>query len=210
MRYCEAMAMALLRYILALFLLMASGCGYTLQSQHSKDLEKEGIRKIFISPVVNNTYHSGIDSVVYNALLRSLSTFRGVTIVQDPENADAVLSATINQADSFVSASVSANNLAPANLPNASILISDYLVATQYNAVLGCSFNLLRRNPPPGKKGTLWAGSFNRSQLYQASNQLSSLGTTSPLINDSEFDRTILSISHDMMIDVREAMLARF
>jgi hypothetical protein len=85
------------------------------------------------------------------------------------------------------------------------------LIANDYNAILTCTFTLTRRESIPGHPaGTVWAGNFSRSKLYPGSNQLGVLGTTSGLINDSELDRTILDISHDMMVDVREAMLSRF
>jgi hypothetical protein len=85
------------------------------------------------------------------------------------------------------------------------------LIANDYNAILTCSFQLIRReaylNHPAG---TVWSGEFSRTKLYPGSNQLGVLGTTSGLINDSEFDRTIIDISRDMAVDVRESMLSRF
>ncbi|MDR3608766.1 MAG: LPS assembly lipoprotein LptE [Oligoflexia bacterium] len=191
-----------------------TGCGYTLQGTHSHELEKEGVRKVYVAPVRNDTYKAGIENVVYNALLQSLASYNGVHLVSEPEDADAVLSAIVTRADTEVAATGAASGLSPNTIGSAlSSILPPYgsvYVATYYNAVLGVSFSLNKRHIESGKRANIWSGAFNRSQLFPASNQLGSLGTTSMLINNSEYDRAIRSVSKDMMSDVREAMLARF
>lgn len=189
-------------------LTLGSACGYTLQTAKSFELEKEGIHKIYIAPLVNDTYKSGVENVVFNALTRSLSVYRGITLVQNPGDADAVLSGSIANADSLVNSIATASNLNPSGFAPDSF--SSLQVASEYLAILSCSFTLTRRVSVKKGSDTVWSGSFSRSKPFSASNQLAGLGTTSPLINDSEFDRTLADIAQNMMADVREAMLARF
>jgi hypothetical protein len=187
-----------------------SGCGYSIRGGKNGALEKEGIRKIYVAPAVNDTYRYGVENVVYNSLIRSLSAYSGIKLVSDSNVADAILTSRVTQASSQVSSTSFANALNPTGIPTPASFGS-LLIATEYNAILSCSFLLVRREPLPGHPaGTVWTGSFTRSKLYPASNQLGVLGTTSGLINDSELDRTILDISHDMMVDVRESMVSRF
>lgn len=187
-----------------------SGCGYSIRNGKNGALEKEGVHKIYISPVVNDTYRYGVENVVYNSLVRSLNAYSGIRLVSDPAVADAVLTGRVTQAVSQINSSTLANALNPPGLPLPQSFGS-ILIANDYNAILTCSFQLVRReavvNHPAG---TVWSGEFSRTKLYPGSNQLGVLGTTSGLINDSEFDRTIIDISRDMAVDVRESMLSRF
>jgi hypothetical protein len=194
--------------------LLLSGCGYALQGTHSHELEKEGIRRIYVTTIRNDTYKPGVENVAYNELLQSLSAFRGIQLVSSPEDADAILTGVVSTAESQVAGTGAAPSLNPQTigvaLPVIQPSFQTIYIATLYNAVLGVSFTLTRRNPKSGQKAIIWSGSFSRTGIFPASNQLGSLGTTSQLINSSEFDRAVHDISKDMMIDVREAMLSRF
>lgn len=196
--------------------LLSSCAGYYIRKSAGNALEKEGVTKIYISPLQNDTYRYGVENVVFNALVRNMAAFGGIRVVQDPEIADAVLTGKISQADAVVTSTTSAGQLNPINIlsPTSNSLqqyeFGSIYVAASYNAVLTCSFTLVRRNPGPKQKPVVWSGSFTRSSPYPATNQLGALGTTSALINDSEFDRTVLQVAHDMTIDVREAMVDRF
>jgi Lipopolysaccharide-assembly len=197
-------------------LLFQSCGGYYIRRSEGNALEKAGVRQIYISPIENDTYRYGVENVVYNALVRSMASFGGVRVVQDAEIADSVLTGKVTQADAVVASTTSAGQLNPINILSASsnhlqfFEFGSIYVASSYNAVLTCSFKLVRRNPGPKDKPVVWSGTFSRSSPYPATNQLGALGTTSALINDSEFDRTVLNVAHDMTIDVREAMVDRF
>lgn len=197
------------RFFLALLLGVPSlmGCGYNLQTSSSAWLEREGIRKIYVTPLVNNTYKSGVENLVYNALLRAMLSNRRLALVHDPEQADAVLGGAVVRAQFGPSASATGDQLNPIGTGSAYNKIS---VATEYVAELSCSFSLTRRNVAPGGTAILWTAGFTRAKPFSASNQLSSLGTTSALINESEFDRSLQELAQSMMADVRESMVARF
>ncbi len=186
------------------------GCGYGFQNSRNPLFLKEGIRKVYVSPVVNNSYKAGIENVIYNSLIRAMAASGRVVLVQNSEDADAVLQGTVVTAVYGRSAATSTvAGLNPAgiglNLPT-----RDYVISTEYTATLSCSFVLARKHPSPSKKTQIWASSFARSKPFPAANQLDVPGTTSPLINESEFDRTLSDISKSMMDDVHESMLAMF
>src|SRR4051812_3163965 len=86
---------------------LATGCGYTLQTSENTLAEKQGIRKIYVQALVNNTYKAGVENLVYNSLIKNLTAHRRITVVQDPELADAVLTGTVDQANYTASASAS-------------------------------------------------------------------------------------------------------
>lgn len=202
---------------------LLTGCGYSLQSTyHSPALEKDGIHKIYIAPVVNNTYKSGVESVVYNALVRSMVAFKGYQLVKNPAQADAILSSTVNSAESQVAAPVTANQLNPSTLQAQALRFSAVQVASSYNALLTCNFVLARNVPkadknikpallpPKIRNPVVWATSVSRFMPFPGSNQLGVLGDTSPLINDSEFDRALQQLAQQTATDVREGIVSRF
>lgn len=187
------------------------GCGYTLQGSGSPILEKQGVKRIYITPLVNNTYKSGVQNLVYNALARALSGSQHLQLVSRPEEADAILGGTVHTARYDVANLVSAKDLRPreAAKPYEEVL-SNIQVASTYRAVLDCGFSLNHRNPPAGRPAKLWSGSFSLNKPFSGANQLSTAGTTSALINESEFDRALGDLAAQMMADVRENLLARF
>lgn len=191
---------------LGLALALAS-CGYSLQTSDSSALDKEGIHRIYVRPMVNNTYKSGVENLVYNTLLRALSGNRRIQLVRSLEEADGIFSGTVNEARFYSSAAVTGDLLKPVGTGGQ---FANLAVASEYTSTVHCSFALTRRLTPPGKNPTVWSATFSRSKPFPASNQLGSLGTTSALINDSEFDRSLSDMVQSMMGDVRESMLARF
>ncbi len=189
-------------------LLALSGCGYHFQRSESPLLEKEGIRRIYISPLVNNSYKPGAENLVYNVLLKALTVNRYIRLVEDPSLADATLSGSVSRAEYGPSASAAANSVSPL-ISNGSLYQKVY-IATEYSAGLDCTFTLTRRNPGRDQRALVWSGNFSRSKPFIASNQLGAFGTTSALINESEFERALGDLAQSMMGDLRESMLSRF
>lgn len=184
------------------------GCGYTLQGVHSQILEKEGIRRIFIAPVINNSYKSGVENQVYNALLKKLANQYSIIFVRSPEEADAVLQGVVQSALYAMSAPTTGDQLPKS--PGGTGDFSKIQIASVYQSRLDCSFSLVRRNPPSGKPAEVWNVSLSRTLPFPGANQLGALGTTSALINESEFDRSLSEMAQAMALDVRESILNRF
>ena len=189
-----------------------SGCGYTLQRSRSELTEREGVYRIFVEPLKNNSFKPGIENVVFNQLVRTVSVGRRVELARSKDDADAVLSGRVDQAEYVVSNFVEARGRQSAGdvNPGRDDLYFSTAVAAEYTATLGCSFELKRLHARPGQKETLWTSSFSRYRPFPASNLLGIAGNTSALINDSEFDRALDLLAHGMMGDLHESMLAMF
>jgi len=197
-------------FLFGLALPLAS-CGYALQTSRSPLLEREGVRKVFVEPLTNNSYKPGVENLVYNALIRTLSSYKRVVLVSQREEADAILTGNVSGAGYAPSALAGVGGLNPAGLAaERSIPTKDFSVASEYSASLSCAFALTRRNPQPGQRGALWASTFTRTSPFPALNQLDVVGTTSALINESEFDRALRNMANSMMADLHESMLAMF
>ena len=195
-------------FVSGLFLL--TGCGYTFQRAQSTVYEKQGVRKIFVAPLLNNTYKAGAENLLYNAAVKKIAMFRSFTIVSHQEDADAILKGRVTAADYGVDGSTAANQLfGNDKIPAERHVSSGISVATGYSATLGCSFSLIRL--VDNKEGTgLWAGSFSKSLHFPANNQLDVFGTTSALINESEFERALRDLADSEMGDLYESMFMQF
>lgn len=193
--------------ILGLFWAL-TGCGYTLQGSHSPILEKEGIRTIYVAPVINNSYQSGVENKVYNAMLKKLSEPRSIRFVRDPAEADALLQGVVQTAIYSMEAPTTGDRLPRSSASE--VDFSKIQIASVYQGKLECLFSLTRRNPPPGKSAKVWGATFTRTKTFPGANQLGSLGATSALINESEFDRSLSEMAQEMSLDVRESILNRF
>ena len=197
------------RLSLILSLSLISGCGYSFQYSRNPLATQEGIQKIYVSPIVNTTYKAGIENIVYNSLLRTLVAHGSVILVHSEEEADAILGGVVGGASYGASAATGVSQLNPGGL-GANLPTRGYSVASEYTASLYCSFTLARRVPRSGHAGVIWSSGFSRSKPFPASNQLDVPGTTSALINESEFDRALSDLAKSMMDDVHESMLAMF
>ncbi|OFZ22031.1 MAG: hypothetical protein A2X94_16405 [Bdellovibrionales bacterium GWB1_55_8] len=188
-------------------LLAGTGCsGYHFQGSYNPLLEQEGVRRVYVAPLVNNSYKAGVENLVYNALIRALSAGKRVTLVRHPEESDAVLQGVITAAHYSGSAPV----LASRRPPGVPTVDPNVQVFTQYTTVLDCSFALNRRIVPPGKTPTIWQAGFSRAKPFPSAVQLDVPGATTALINESEFERALADLAADMMADVHESMLATF
>lgn len=188
--------------MLSLFCLGLASCGYTLQNSRSPLLDKEGIHRIFIESPYNKTYKVGIESLVYNALVKNLSSHQTLKLVQSKEEADAVLKEVVTVAEY-------------AGTGAQGFIYQGAGINTEYRAVLTCLFTLERSVVPPGKKKVFWTSTFSRTHPFQAGNRdpnggVPNNGATAGLINESEFDRALQVMATNMMDDVHESMLAIF
>ncbi len=193
------------RALFPFFLLIGmSGCGYTLQNTRTNSLKEVGIEKIYVRPVKNLSYKPGVENVFYNELVQTLLAGRRVKLVDRPEQADAILESTVEKALYAPSATTSANSIFPT-----SVSVLQITVATEYQANVVATFRLVRsKNGLDGD--VVWDSQFSRSRRFAANNQKIQYGTTSGLINESEFERTLVEVTHGMMQDVHESMVARF
>jgi hypothetical protein len=188
MRFRLAGSVALLSLLCA--------CGYTLQTSRSPLVEKEGIRRIYVSPLINNTYKVGVENVVYNAVLRKLAQHKMVSIVPSADEADAVLMGTVTTAIYRESGRTS--------------IPSRGAIASQYTATLAVAFDLRRHREQPGRKSRIWTGTVARSGNFASAVQQGVRGETTALINESEFERMLADLAWGMMSEVHESMLAMF
>jgi hypothetical protein len=181
-------------------LLVLGGCGYSLRtSRDPSRIKSLGVQKVYVRPVKNETYRPGVENAVYSQLVRMLSSTPGLRAVNRPEDADGELRATVHQARRSVSGEIKASELNPKGVGSSTLL-----VASEFSALLECSFELSK----PGR--SLWSGQFTRARPFPANSQIGSLGSTGALINESEFDRALGEVASDMMADVRNSLIQDF
>lgn len=197
--------------VLSLFFLLTS-CGYNFQRSNSATLQSKGIRKIYVAPLANESFKAGIENVVYNEIIQVIASHRAVSLVSRQEEADAILEGTVNGATYQVSAGTGAGGLYGGKNSFAwqRQAPDGKSVATEYTAGLSCAFSLKAVHPLAGKDPVLWSSGFDRSKSFPANNQMFEFGTTSNLINESEFDRALKDMAHQMMADLHESMVSMF
>jgi hypothetical protein len=186
------------------------GCGYRWKAVESDWLARKGVHRVYVAPVLNNSYKVGVENGVYNQLVRTLKTEGVVELVAQESDADAILEATVLDAAFNPSGTTTTANLFPAGKVSGVQGSSNVLVATEFSATLSCSFRLLKRGPETPSARQLWAGTVARTRLFPANNQLGSFGTTSALLNESEFDRALKDLSQRIVAEMHESLRISF
>jgi hypothetical protein len=197
----------IVRGVFALLLascLVWNGCGYRLRGSENPLLAKEGIRRVYVAPVSNDTRVIGLETKLRSQLIVKIAAERLVSVVNRPEDADAILHATVLSAEMSGEAPTSSDLITPSGQGRA-----DTVVFTQYRSVLSCEFRLDRHLPSTGDQ-PLWSTSVSRSKVFLANTQLGVLGTTSHLINESEHRRTLGELSNAMVAEVHDTLLDLF
>ncbi len=194
--------------------LTMTGCGYGFQNSRNP-LKDKGIERVYVSPLLNNTYKPGVENLVYNAVVRSIVSHRKVVLVQTPELADAILQGSVTLARSVGAGAIAIGSLAkkpqePFPTDPLYQKFKEYNVSSQYNAELAVAFSLVEKDVVLGRNPTLWAASFVRSRPFPTATALGVQGTTSALINESELDRVLAELAKIVAADVHESMLGIF
>lgn len=190
--------------------LLLTGCGYALLTSKSRALQKEEIYKVYILPMANNSFKAGVENIVFNNLVRTIQSHKTLQIVQSREDADAILSGVVLGASYGGNGQVSVSSMKPNVLSSLAADSGKYAVNSEYMATLFCSFSLVRTHPSEKKPAGVWGSSFARSKPFPSANQLDVPGATSPLINESEFDRALGDLARSMMEDVHDSMVSGF
>jgi hypothetical protein len=178
-----------------------SSCGYTLRGNSRVFFDKNEIRTLYVAPVKNNSYKAGAEITVYNALRKRIAQGGYVRIVDERDRADAEIRSTVLTAGYSPVGITTADQIAPIQTGPSNVQI-----ASAYNVNLDISFELeaMKRHQ------ILWRDSIARQKSFSASTYLGSLGTTSGLINESDFERTLGELSVGIVMDAEESMNSIF
>ncbi len=210
-----------LRILALIAVLGAASCGYSWQRAESAYLKTLNVASVYVEPTANASYKPGAESVIHNALLKTLLARKSLKLVSKPEDADAILKSTVTQASFSPAGTANANykdfdplQLIPDNsLPgpeNKNESGFAYMsIATLYAGTLGASFSLSRLEGGKEVK-VLWTDSESRAKVFPANNLLDVAGTTSALINESEFDRALQELAVQIAADAHDSLVAAF
>ncbi len=184
-----------------------TSCGYALRGDARPFFENHHIHTLYISPVKNNSYKAGVEITVYNALRKRISEGGYVRMVDSMSSADARFDAFVQDASTIPYSLTTASALQTANpiVVNQTTLPpgpTTVLVSSGYNVTLNVRFQLTDLRS--GK--VLWADTLTRSKVFIASTYIGNLGNTSALINDSEFEKTLVELSANVVTDAEESV----
>lgn len=193
-----------MKQLVLTLLIFCMGCGYSVHQSKKSHLLAMGLNTIYIEPFKNQTYYANVDTVVYNSIIKSLAS-QGVRLTKNKKNAQAVLIGTITRADYKPAATTTSSGLLPTGQGR-----SDILVASTYDAILSCYFALNRTQPKPKQPIGVWNSNYSRGRSFSAGTRLGVLGTTSALINDSEFEKAVGIMAESMAKDVHLALTSLF
>ncbi len=187
-----------------LFLLILQGCGYSFQHGGPSPLKEQGVERLYIQRVQNQSMVPGLEMQLLNEMQRVILIHKKITLVQSIEQADAVLMTNIETAEYGSIAGTNVESLTPTT--PAYNMTGAYVISTQYQAQFVCNFALHHRKS--GK--ILWSNQLVQLAPFPGANQREVPGTTSLLINQSEFGRTLTDLMRTMVNDMHESMLALF
>jgi hypothetical protein len=183
-------------FLVFLSILLSQGCGYTLRGNSRVFFENHQIRTLYVAPVRNDSFKAGVEITVYNAIRKRIAQGGYVRIVDQRSQADGEIRATILSAMYSPAGITTADQLAPVQTGPSNVQI-----ASAYNVNLKISFET---------KKVLWFDGFMRQKSFSASTYLGALGTTSALINESDFERTLGELSLGIVMDAEESMNSIF
>ncbi len=183
-------------------LLSLQSCGYYLRGVDRPFFKNNNISSIYVSPVQNNSYKAGVEITLYNALRKRFAQGGYVRVIDEPGQADSIISATVNEAIYVPLAVTTADKIASDGVVQGPRSVQ---IASSYQVTLKASFELKRKN------GTsLWRDDLVRMKSFPASNYLGALGSTSSLINEGEFERVLNELSVNISTDAEESINAIF
>lgn len=195
--------------MLAVLGIFSSCSGYRLRAEKNEYLEERGIHRIYLAPVKNLSFKPGAENGLYNALIKKISAYNIVQLVNDPQVADAILEGMVTDARYISDGSqfVMAKDLEPKN-----IFTPEIKVTLQYTASLSTSFSLTQTKIKKlgDTPAVIWSTTISRSRPFSANNQGGVYGTTSAHINDSEFDRMLTELTDQIADDAHEGMVSMF
>jgi hypothetical protein len=183
------------------FFALLGACGYTLRGNTRYFFENHQIRTLYVAPVKNNSYKAGIEITVYNALRKRIAQGGYVRIVDSVRDADAEIRTTVTRASYNPAGITTTDQIAPVQTGPSNIQI-----ASAYLVDLGMEFELQDLR----SRKSLWRNSLGRQKTFNASTYLGPLGTTSALINESEFERTVGELATTIVLDAEESMNSVF
>lgn len=178
-------------------LLLVPACGYTLRGNSRVFFENHKIRTLYVAPVRNNSFKAGIEIQIYNSLRKRVAQGGYVRIVDSRDVADAVLNATVLNAGYSPAGITTTDQIAPIGSGPKNVQI-----ASEYSVNLSIGFQLVEIK----SNKALWADSVTRTKSFSASTYLGALGTTSALINESDFERSLSELSTGIVMDAEESM----
>jgi|GEM_PF-472095 len=211
--------MAFIKYAyFCAFTSILCGCGYVFQGARTPNIltEELGIRKIYLATPKNLTYKPGVEVLIYNEVQRAFKSGNRIELVREPNLADAVLEGEIVNASFIPNSLTSSQSIFPVRQKTIEVT-----VATEFLATLIVSFRLVKPDPniPYGSKladnerpknTVLWGTQIARSSRFLGNNQKGEFGSTSALINASEFDRTIQDSSRLVSQELHDSLLVMF
>ncbi|MBU6154480.1 MAG: hypothetical protein KGP28_09285 [Bdellovibrionales bacterium] len=184
-----------------IFCVFLTGCGYTLRGNTRVFFDQNEIRTLYVAPVRNDSFKAGVEIMVYNAIRKRIAQGGYVRIVDARSLADGEIRATVLDATYSPAGITTADQIAPVQTGPSNVQI-----ASAYNVNLNISFEMESLKT----KKTLWRDSILRQKSFSASTYLGPLGTTSGLINESDFERTLGELSSSIVMDAEESMNSIF
>jgi hypothetical protein len=188
------------------FILNSTGCSYRLRGTDREFFKQANIKTLYVAPVANNSYRPGVEIMLYNTIRKRIAQGGYVRIVDDRDHADGELKASVTAANSNPGAAIRAEQLAQAEVGAKRVIKPDLQIASNYSVNLGVSFSLIKTQTG----SVIWSHSGARSKTFQASTYYGALGSTSALINDSQFETTLNELAVLVVTDAEESMNAFF
>lgn len=182
--------------------ILASGCGYHMRGAERPFFKIHNVNTLYVHPVQNNSYKAGVEITVYNAIRKRFSQGGYIRLVDKPDQADAKISATVNEAAYSPLAITTADKIPYVGTNSGPGSVQ---IASSYSVKLSVAFSLTDE-----KGAGLWSDVVTRNKSFAASNYMGTLGSTSALINEGEFERTLNDLSVSIATDAEESINTLF
>jgi hypothetical protein len=194
----------ILGIIVSLATFLLSGCGYGFRSGDNI-WAKEKVRTVYVQALENNTLHAGIETIFTSAIIKEFSQGGRITLVSNPNEADATIEGAVDETTIMPAASTTADQVAK-GLPPGQGLDPTYVVAQEYVSTARITLRLKRKSD--GK--VLWSQSFGNRRLYPAENKGGDIGNTGVLVNESRWQMSLQQIANAVAIDAHDLFFESF
>ena len=183
--------------------LVLTACGYNLRGNTRPFFEKNNIHNIYVEPVKNDSYKAGIEITVYNALRKRIAQGGYVRLVDKESLADAKITSSVMDA-SYTPAAITTGDQISSGDPTIPLHpeLSNIQIAKSYNVNLKVRFTLYLEHPAK----VLWGDVIYRSKSFASTVYLGQAGSTSALINESDYERSLSELSVNVVTDADESI----